>query len=691
MAEWTVHPYGSVPPAVERDRVEAFQRLHDGHRSVGFATDAMMVLSIALVEGHQWIMEQRRTPSTSSGRSVLQVLPERSDPSVDNIRVTLNRIKDLTEEVAALLRIDPAGWKGSFEPDEADPVGSHAQMRIVRRIWRDYLQTIDLHTESVLATEWRAECGTGILKAVPDLENPYGWTIVCLPLDRLVWDSAVKTPNFALHRQWADSAAWAAEDVTRTFGMKFPNTKNLPTMTQLKGFDTAIGEVRNVRDARGSDSKTPAVLVTEFYDDYSRRLTVMVHTGTGAKQSYVAWDGPNPYGRCPLLQLNMGTSLVTPLGVGVPMRLRPDQTILNLAMTSIVRHMLVSAGRWVIEAGSLKNPNQQLSPRIGSPIIWTPQRPDRPIEPHLVQPMQPNVIAHQLVDAIPQIMGEKVHIQPVMQGITSPRGESRAAIVEKLGQAGRVYHAAAETDDDRIRRFLSYHAKFIANQPDKRERVFVAVGSGLQKAVLTRYQLVDTGQAKALIDANVTVSLPPGALQPKTPAEKEDRILRLASLNAFSAEQLQWELYQQTGVPVTSEQESDISNAAEENLMFMAGAAASPADGDTSDMVVDAKNFESHDIHVFVHKILIRERHTMNGVTDDIVREVQWHIADHYDEKSEESFQKAADQMAAEGMPGAMGEANTDLLSDSPLSGSMGAPTPSREQYAKRDMQTQSA
>jgi hypothetical protein len=75
------------------------------------------------------------------------------------------------------------------------------------------------------------------------------------------------------------------------------------------------------------------------------------------------------------------------------------------------------------------------------------------------------------------------------------------------------------------------------------------------------------------------------------------------------------------------------------------------------------------------------------------VRQIQIHIADHYDEQGEEEMQRAALAAAGQGNHQMMQQANQNLLDEggggmqpTPASGALAAPQASAPQYAGREM-----
>ena len=659
----------TIDPSVEREERQRLEKLWNSARPWRFLMDSAWAMGIALVEGQHWINEQRGGPSTSKGRSTFTVYRENSDPSVDNLRVTLNRTRDLTEEVSALCRIDPTGWEGEFTIADNGTHGGHIQVLLDKAIWRDYLATINLPAVAAVQNEWMVTCGTGLLKAIPDKENEFGWDIVHAALDRMVWDPANRSPDIATHNEWADSCAWPAEDVTRAYGIYF-DEKKLPSLGSLRAFTNTVGAIRGIDMPWQSESQTPGVLLTEYYSQRWKKLSIFVHTGVGANQAKMVWSGPNPYGACPYLKRDLGTSLLHPWGIGVPFRVKADQKIYNIVMTSIVQHLVTaSAVRWIYEENTVRNPSEAFSPRVGGPIAFSPSRTDSPFEPRMVQPPNMNSTAWQLANMMPTLMDDMMHIRPVMLGYSSRRGESGQALAAKVAQAGRFYTQLVEIDDVRTARFLTHHNRVICNQLNRLPRLLQAVGTRLENVLLER------ARKGTIIGQEVKLGLPPGSIQPRTPQEKQAMTLQLASLKVLDAEEIKYQLFQQTGTPVTSDQDKAIANAAMENEMFLSGISAQQ---------IDAKNYEPHWPHIYTHKQLIQERHS-NGIPDAVIREVQWHIADHFDEMKEEDYQRGLDAMASQGNPQAMQQTSESMMGDTPMSGQMAAPLASPADYAARE------
>lgn len=665
------YSFGAVPPEIEAEETKAFRRLYDSCRGRRFILDAACAVGIAMTEGQQWLIDEAYSQNTASGRTVLRLLPERTDPGVDNVRITLNRIRDITEEVASLTRIEPGGWEGRFESDPRDPAMTQVQLHIERAVWREYRKTVMLHAEAEQANTWRSQCGSGLIKAIPDRSNPFGWDLAMVPLDRILWDPHCKSQEPAQHLEWGDSCAWNAEDATKAYGIKFKKPDDLPTVGSLRAFDGALGAMRGIASGSEDESRAPGVLVTELYRRNWKTLSLFVHTGTGEGQSHLVWYGPNPYGACPYLKFDLGLSLLSPFGVGVPLRLKADQQFYNLALTAILRHLLtVSAVRWLYEEGTVTNPQSVFSPRVGGLIPVKAVKDKIEVLPQMIQPPNMNATAWQLAGMLPTMMEEKAHLRPVMFGITSPRGESGQAIEQKIGQAGRVYAALAENDGERVSRFLTHHIKHLCNTAPI-PVLMNACGAGLQGALMERLQ-----QGR-VIDASIKVSLPAGTIQPRTAAEKRSDLERWAALlpGAFDPDTLKYEIFKQTGEPVTSDQELALANASEENLRFMSG---QPAEA------VDAKHFEPHDIHVRTHKQIVLARHT-GAIPDEVVAQVELHILDHLEEAGDEAALQFANMAEGQGQLGATEAAQMGTMPETVRSGSMAAPVPTNAQYGARD------
>ena len=389
----------------------------------------------------------------------------------------------------------------------------------------------------------------------------------------------------------------------------------------------------------------------------------------------VVWDGPNPYGACPYLKWNFGKSLVAPWGLGIGARVRGEQQLFNLAATHIVRHMLTTSHvPWIYEEGTVTDPARAFSPRVGG-LIGVKRTRAEPVSiiPQRAQPPNLNAIADKVVAEMPALLSEKLHFRPVMQGVTSPRGESGDAIREKLSQAGRVFEQQAEEDGESTKRFLTHHVMFLCNK-GPRKALFDAVGPHLQNVLMEQWQ-----RAGATITTNITLRLPDGSIQPRTRAEKKQDLKDAVALKALDPRRLIWELYKATGDSITSGQAAAVTVAASENRMLIEGAAADQ---------IGAVHFENHDVHISVHKELLNLRHLDPRMTPDVEGQTALHINEHFIEWGDEFLLQYGLDAEASGQAGAVAQVESEIAGGgSPQQGAMVAPTPAPAQYRQRNMQ----
>ncbi|MBE3045426.1 hypothetical protein IMZ48_23335 [Candidatus Bathyarchaeota archaeon] len=506
---------------------------------------------------------------------------------------------------------------------------------------------------------------------MPDQQNQFKHVIRTIPLDRMIWDPANKSQEISDHYEWADSVAMPAEDVERAYGYTIPDKEKLPTLGSLRAFEGATSEIRGVQGLSKEESRTPAVLLTEYYTDWFKTLTIFVHSGTTENDCKAVWQGPNPYGFCPYMHLTLGMSLLSLWGVGVPIQLRQHHTLFNIAMTSIARHLVTtSAVRWLYEEDTVRSPSSVFSPRVGGPIAVTRNRTEPPILPQMIQPPNMNDIAWNLVSILPAMFDQTAHVSSILRGVAPPR-DSGSAIREKLSQAGRFFVSVGEDDQERQKKFMTKVVMFLAESAPP-EALLDAVGPDLQAKLMERLQ------QPPVLKTRIELMVRPDAIQPRTPDEMKQDIKELASLKALSPDEMKWEWYRATGKPVTSEQHEAVVNAINENQKIMSGEQ------------VFALDFEPHALHIFCHKQVIRCRHTWN-VPDEVVLAVQIHIADHYDDWGDERGIEGAMIAEAQGQTGAGGMAAGNALADSPLGGAMSAPEATESQYAARDAAMQAA
>lgn len=675
-----VYVFPNVPEDVARERISAYRALYESCKGSRFVYDAAWAAAIALVEGFQWLTRQYQF-TNKSGATVFRGARENYDPSDDQIRVSVNRTRDLTEEVASILSIDPEGWAGQFDPDPTDAERGFDDARIYQRAWRGFLRDHDVESEQRQSGNWRATCGTGLLKAVSDPTNPYKWDLVCAPLDRMIWDSANASPEISKHAKWVDCAAWTTDEIEARFpGFEFSEEtkRTLPSVSELRAFDTTVQNIRGRVAPGAMESRTKGVLAAEFYDNEWGRLTIIMHSGLADKQIHVLWDGPNPYGACPFWKFDLGESLLGPWGIGVPNRIGPDQKVYNLAMTAIVRHLLtISAVRWLFEKNSIINPQSTLSPRVGAPIEWNPVRDDKTILPQMLQPPNMNEIAWNLVQMMPVLMQTKTHMSPVLQGQTPPR-DSGQAIDLKLGQAGRVFADINKQDWGRGKRFLTHFVSRICDSavttPEGQARLVGDVGRDLSNALMQRL-----GEGR-VVSTRVTVSIPWKAHQPRTGPEIRRDLKELASLGAIDAETMRYEFLSQTGQPVAVIEEIGRANALAENDRFRAGA--------TADEIRPAFG-EPGGVHLKAHGEFIANRYE-SGLPQEVVDEVQIHYGDTLDHMATEAGAQGAIAAEMQGnsmaMESLVGGEMMPKIRPTVAAGAMAAPQATPGQYGARGL-----
>lgn len=679
----------TVDPVLAEAIRKNFALLYDGSRSARFFYSQFWCLGIAMCEGQQWLEES--ISSTSKGSRVLRAYPERYDPGIDAVRATLNLTRPMTSDIAAMVRVDPVGWALRFDPDPRDAMRGAIDLLISDRVWQHFRshRTVDIAGEVDVANQWRCQTGAGLLKVVPDTANPYGRSIIHVPNDRMIWDVGITTPEVTQHNEWADTMAWPAAEVERRYGFQFTKKtkENLPTLGDLRQFDEMVQAIRSLQPAGYNSSKTPAVLVTEYYFDLWQKMAILVHTGTGSTQSHVVWVGPNPYGYmdesgkwvglCPFLKLDFSMSLLGPWGPGVPHIIRTPQQITNLVYTNFLRNLLAtSAPHYLYEEGTIADPNTAFSPRIGAPIEWKRARPDSQA-PGILRTAEIPSIVNALASAMPQVMADMAHVSPVLQGIQSSDKASAQAIQIKLAQAQRPFSAMEEKDSEKYTRFFSDFTRVLVNSAPA-EVLLEAVGQDLKS------EADEMLSQNPRLKSRLTVSIPRDAIHPRTTAEKRQDLVQAAQLQLMSPQEYRYELAKQLGHPLTSKESIVLANVARENLMFLAGATADQ---------VDATHFEDHDLHIRGHQTLLDSRWTAN-VSPDVQEQLRYHIFDHLEEKSDEAEVQGAMVMAAQGQIGATEAAMQQTGGGppmatpmTPLGGSMMSAGATPAAYAGREAQ----
>ncbi len=682
----------TITPESNDERIAAYKDVYDGCRAARFFYDAYWLLGIAMTEGQHWIEENAY--SSSKGGRVVHAYPENYSPGSAEIRVTLNMIRPLVANISAMTRVAPEGWNLQFDPDPRDPIGGAEDLSLAERVWQHFLSQpqVDLAGEAHLANQWRVQTGGGLLKIVPDQKCIYGWNIVHVPNDRMIWDVAWSNPDPWRHPKWIDCAAWPASEVQKRYGIEFsPDTlKNLPKMRDLCAFTEMTNTVRSLRPGEAYQSMTPAVLLSEFFDDDYARETVIMHTGTGNGQMHVAWDGPNPLGFCPYLKLDFGTSLLGPWGPGIPHIVKAPQQIYNLVNTMFVRNVTAcGAPRYVYEEGTITAPEQAFAPRMGAPLAWNRQGRPEAQAPRVLEPPQISQTAAFLTNSMPSVMQDMSHLEPVLRGETSKRGESRLAIDAKVSQAQRPFSAIEEQDFSRYQKTFTAFAQFLVeNAPSA--VLLEAAGPELRQVAL------DALQRRPRMNTRPVVSVPRDSIHPRTTAEKKSDMADAVARGAMSPAEYRYEVAKQLGRPLTALERMAITNASRENLQLLAGA-RSHAPG-RPEWDLEAKSGELHDVHKRVHAIIINARHTM-GLADAVVDETILHGFDHDAEQLDEVEVQSAITMAAQGM-GQQGQAALEaetaeemgqVPQQTPLGGAMAAPEATSGEYAGREAGTPAA
>jgi len=696
----------AVPLDTANERREAWRRLYEPCQTARSVMNVWRATAIAQFDGHHWIENDPQVVDTSSGRVSLRLHKADYRPTADNIRATLNRTRDITEEITSMLRVEPAGWEAVFDIEQPPGPGSSDEQAICRAAYRDWLHddTVNLPGAYAQANSWRSQTGSGLLKVVLDSRNPFGVNVKHITADRISWDLANRDPDPWMHREWADTVAYPVEDVERMFGIQFPDKtkKALPTLSELQPFDDVVRKIQALDPQARTGSQSRGVLVTEYYSDWWQRLTIFVHTGSSAEACRVVWDGPNWFHACPYGKYDLGESLMTPWGVGVPHRIYHEQRTTTLAITLVLKHLqAISAVRPIVAAGSVEGDlSEVFSPKVAAPIVWDAGRDGRNPAPSYIRPPDMPAIAWNLVSAMPEVMKDKSHLRDVLMGITSPRGESGDAIRQKLAQSGRVFADLNEKDLAVSRRFLTALGRYLVNFGNRAGAVQRACRNirGQWDAAVQR-QAVRGDQV--LCTHRVFVSVPREATQPKTPDEMVRDWKEMVSLQIMSPDEMRLAMVQQLGRSLTKAEGEAVDAACHENDMFMAGAQAyvrgRENDLDPERPVIKAVYGEAHDIHDRIHGELVRRRYSM-PVPDDVVKEVTIHrFYVHREFAGNEALQQAAIQAEAQMLQPGISEAlgaqtmgpsiagHSGAPAQTPVGGGLAAPSATPADYQARE------
>jgi len=678
-----IRPLGGewVEPDDAEDRKKAWRILHESCRSARFYMDTFWATGIALVEGKHWLETDAASVQRGSSRKVV-VYPEQYGSGGEEIRATLNWTRPLATDVASILRVDPNGWALQFDPDGRDLSGSAMDVAVSERVWRDFLHqpAVDISGQDDLKNHWRVQAGSGILKAHPDAHCPYGWNISMVPLDRMFWHGGECNPDPARHRQWADCTAWPVETVERLYGITFTDEmKNaLPTLSALQAFDEMLQGIRSVNEQVAGNSQAKALLVTEFYDDWFDRLTMLAHTGSGANQCIVLWDGPNPYrmpdghGLCPYLKNDFALSLLSPWGVGVSHVVQTPQMVTALVVTNILRHQVTcTANRWLYQTGTIADPETAFSPVVGAPLEFTGNS-GKDLLPQMIKPPDISALTKDVLMFMPQFGRDSASVPPVMRGGSSGSREAAEALRTRIAQAERPFSAIEERDLRAYQRFFTQFVRFLVETAPV-ELFVAACGEELQTAAL------DMVRRAPRLRHRVIASVPRDAVQPRTANERKREIMEWASLKLMTPDEARYEVAQVTGKPLTSREQQGIINATMEGRAFIEGATADQ---------IHALHWEPHDIHVRTHQQLLTNRHSAN-LDPSVQQEISLHILDHYEQWGDEQELQGAMMMAAQGQVGAVeavqGQSFGDEMPNSPAQGSLAAPQPQPSDYQRRE------
>jgi len=595
-----------------QEAIERLKETRDAYRPMRRTMDTLWTLAIAYDASKQWAWS-----ATESGRNVIKHLHTKVDPREENVRVVMNIIHDKCISTnAALSPQRIASHCEAASGMAGDQIAADSGNKLLTR-WLHQTSGLSLLREK---DPIRSVLGTAIvrrtMRGLPTGRNirvgkgkdekdvairnfRYGWAHV------YPWE-VIRDPG-------ATTTAWARDEeifihekprsvqwVERELGKKLDGDDSVEsTMGSLLDYQQQLHNAAGIgQDAGGAQSKTKAVLVYEAYfkmpdenreqDDENRDWNYMLQAwcdpSKDREKLHPIYFGPNPFYGLPFHGFFYDTYVQAPWGIGIPHLGMAAQDMANLAWTWLLRIQQQGAGKWLVYEGSVKQPHVALNSQINKPILWTMSGTgiNTPLEPKRTAPPQISASTNEIIAAAPNWADRALSLSPVQRGITSARGESGAAIEQKLAQAGAPLDRLRKNDQ------LTYQEMLYATLVDltnpKRLRLDLAkqmLGPDVpQEHVMA---LLRRPMSKAVTSVKVHGT----TMNPKTPGEIEENIVSLVTAQVLEPQTAQWQMIE-AGVDVNNSMADARRKQMSEIQQIIAGQNVKPSIG------------EGHNYHIYV-------------------------------------------------------------------------------------------
>lgn len=532
------------------------------------ANEAFWTLACAYDSGRQWAWNDLQFSKT-----VLRALRPITDPSREDVRVTMNLIhKDVRQCCAALAPAKIACHCEQATGDTVDlnvaDLGDKMMDAWLPRIGGLQILREKERTRAVTGTAIVRRClsASGMTKKVrrPDGSDggirdfDYRWSQV-YPWEIVRDPSAMSTQPARDEELWIHEKPRSADWVRRYFQL---DLKTDTTMGNLSDFQGSVLAAYGLTSGM-SQSEVKAVLWGETYfkdpdvPDADWPWLLFWYLDPTKSGSDVVGHKliRNPFYGLPFHLFTYDENVQAAWGYGIPHAQLAAQDLCNLAWTSVLRVMQAGNGKWAIEDGTMEKPIR-MDNDIRKPIIWKRSESNRfanlAAAPTRIPPPQISSIAGAVLNLVPAWMQRAINTSDILSGITSKRGESGAAIEAKIGQAGQVLDQQRRTDD------LEYQALLFGSLMDlchparmRLDTTRKLVGTSIPE------QQILMAIRRPMRDAVKAVVLVSSQVHPQTPGEVQDSVVAMANAKLIDAPTAGWVLLE-AGVGINPSQADSV-------------------------------------------------------------------------------------------------------------------------------------
>lgn len=420
-------------------------------------------------QGIQWLGSGSRFGSSTLGRTVVQLNPDRS-----NLRVTANRTTRFTQKVIAQTYPQSINIEVPV-PDRDSGVEAQHTAQVVEdaaNVGIDGSSLIQAHRQ---ANHVRCVSGTagigltirngykkinvrGAERTMQDRRlTAYPFHISDLILDPGACEDKhdLCDHDFVIHE-----SAWTADKIARVLGVKL-DPDDLQTIGQLQSFKLQINKVsdRTLFESCRQWSKTKGALVYQIHvkgdtDRFDRMYVVIdKSTGRGDGQEMI-WvnednhDNPFAGNGMPMVLLHGHRRSGSIFSMGEPRMMRDDQVRLNLLETLFFRHIQKMSGmtvmvdkRSLVNGMSQEEAENQYTNRVGGMWWWDSKGPHQRVNPpSIIQTPPPSPLLVNYAERYTDEMQKSVHRSDPNFGETKSHvpDSSFQKAIEEADQVGQV-------------------------------------------------------------------------------------------------------------------------------------------------------------------------------------------------------------------------------------------------------------